>query len=92
MGQQNYYQNQLPPQNHYEYQQQQSNGENIALMLRGLPFQIKPADLQMFFQNYAYVQGSIFLGKNNEGRRTGYGAILFQNEAECLRAMNEKQG
>ena len=46
----------------------------------------------MFFQDFRYIKGSIFLGKNNEGRRTGYASILFENEFECLRALNEKQG
>jgi RNA recognition motif-containing protein len=38
------------------------------------------------------VPNSVFLGKNQDGRRTGFGTILFENEEECKRAMSEKQG
>ena len=64
----------------------------VALKLRGLPFQIKANDISFFFSDYEHVPNSVFLGKNQDGRRTGFGTILFENEEECKRAMSEKQG
>jgi RNA recognition motif-containing protein len=66
--------------------------DKAGLKLRGLPFQIKPSDILYFFSDFRVISSSVQIDKNLEGKRTGYGSILFQSEEECRRALNEKQG
>lgn len=60
--------------------------------MRGLPFQIRPSEIIYFFSDYSLIPSSVHIGKNKEGRRTGFGSLLFTSEEECRRALNDKQG
>jgi hypothetical protein len=64
----------------------------VALKLRGLPFQIANFDIVNFFYGYSFIYNTVLIGKNNDGKKNGYGILLFENEQECQRAMSEKQG
>jgi RNA recognition motif-containing protein len=64
--------------------------EHVSLKLRGLPFQIKNTDISTFFSGYKYVPDSIIIGRNQDGRPNGFGAILFETELECKKALSER--
>jgi heterogeneous nuclear ribonucleoprotein F/H len=62
------------------------------MKMRGLPFQVKREDIMFFFNDYKYYADSIKIGKNQDGTKTGEGAVLFESENECKKAFLEKQG
>jgi RNA recognition motif. (a.k.a. RRM, RBD, or RNP domain) len=64
----------------------------LALKLRGLPYSVTEQDVKSFFQGYNIVEGSIKIGLNGDGSKTGEGAVLFENEADAQRALKERQG
>ena len=61
------------------------------MKLRGLPFNIKQSDIQIFFKSFDFYE-EIKIGKNSDNTKTGEGAILFKSEDECKKAFLNKQG
>merc|ERR1712100_358453 len=61
----------------------------VGLKIQGLPFQIHEKDIIAFFSKFSPVLNSVHFDRNKDGRRSGYGALLFQSSDECLNAMNE---
>ena len=57
--------------------------EKVALKIQGLPFSIGTQDILNFFAGHNTLTNSVLLGKNAEGRRTGYGMILFQSAQDA---------
>lgn len=60
--------------------------DQVAVKIRGLPYQVRYEEISDFFSNYQYIEKSVILGLNNEGRKNGFGAILFENEEEAATA------
>ena len=59
---------------------------NVALKLRGIPFQAIEEDIVTFFEGYKIVPGSVKLEARDD-MPTGYGAVLFESEEEAQRAL-----
>ena len=64
----------------------------FGLRLRGIPFSASSMDILYFFSGYKLVDGSVKIGMNPAGKKTGEAVILFQNPEEAKRAFREKQG
>ena len=58
--------------------------------MRGLPWRATDEEVLEFFQDYKVKEGSLQFGQGEDGRRTGWGCILFENEDEAARACEEK--
>ena len=69
-----------------------NSADFVGMRLRGLPFTVNPSDIGNFFSQYNVVQGSIKLGKNEDGRMTGQAACLFETRDDAKNALNEMQG
>jgi len=65
--------------------------EQAALRMQGLPFKATDEDIAEFFEGYNMVPGSIKYQQNEEGRKTGHAAVLFESQADADRAFKEKQ-
>ena len=66
-----------------------NNGDMVVVKLRGLPYQVRYEEVAEFFQDYKYINQSVQLGVNYEGRKNGFGAILFDSQEEAERAAKE---
>ena len=64
--------------------------DNVALKLRGFPWQVTDDDVINFFDGYKLVEGSIKIERGDDDRITGFGAALFETEEEAQRAMDER--
>jgi len=69
-----------------------SRDDKILVRMRGLPFTVKKEEILMFFNGYDVVPDSVIIGEMSNGKKTGEGVILFKNEEEAARAVNEKNG
>ena len=54
-----------------------------VVKIRGLPYNIRYEDISDFFGDFKVVHQSVVLGLNQEGRKNGFGAILFENDDEA---------
>jgi len=67
--------------------------EQTVVKIRGLPYNIRYEEVGDFFKDYKYIPQSVVLGVNYEGRKNGFGAILFENEeiaAEACKNMHKQ--
>lgn len=60
-----------------------------VVKIRGLPYNIRYEEVADFFKDYKYIEQSVVLGTNYEGRKNGFGAMLFQSEDEAEKAAKE---
>lgn len=66
--------------------------EKISVKIRGLPYQIRFEEISDFFQDFKFIQRSVVLGTNTDGRKNGFGAILFDTEADAEDAVAALNG
>lgn len=59
------------------------------MKIRGLPYSARYEEVADFFKGFNIVPKSVVLGLNQEGRKNGFGAILFETEDEASRAAKE---
>lgn len=64
----------------------------VAVKIRGLPYQVRYEEVSEFFRDYNIIDRSVVLGKGHDGRKNGFGAILFESETEAKEAMQALQG
>ena len=64
-------------------------GEQVAVKIRGLPYSVRYEEVADFFGDFSIVPKSVVLGLNQDGRKNGFGAILFESEGEAARAAKE---
>ena len=62
------------------------------MKVRGLEFKARYEDVNNFFRDYDYIEKSVVFGENKEGRKSGFGAILFESEKDAKVAINELNG
>ena len=60
--------------------------EQNVVKIRGLQYNIRYEEVADFFKDFKIVQQSVVLGVNYEGRKNGFGAILFETEDEAAAA------
>lgn len=68
------------------------NDDRVAVKIRGLPYQVRYDEISNFFGEFRYVEKSVVLGLNSDGRKNGFGAILFETEDEAKAAMEKMNG
>ena len=66
--------------------------DRIAVKIRGLPYKVRFEEVSDFFRDYSYVEKSVILGTNPDGRKNGFGAILFENEDDAKEAAGQLNG
>ena len=59
--------------------------------MRGLPWRVTEDEITDFFKDFKFVEKSIQLGHNEDGRRNGWGCILFKDEDEAASATDKLQ-
>lgn len=62
----------------------------VAVRMKGLPFRVQMDEIEEFFADYEFIKDSIILGENDDGRRNGFGAVLFKNKEQAAQAAEEK--
>jgi hypothetical protein len=65
--------------------------EKGALTLKGAPWKTTDEDVAAFFEGYNMVPGSLKWQVNEEGKKTGLCAVLFESLGDAERAFKEKQ-
>jgi RNA recognition motif-containing protein len=60
--------------------------------MKGLPFRVTFEEIQDFFKDHPFVEDSVKCAANQEGRRNGFGAILFKNTADAQKAIDSLDG
>lgn len=64
--------------------------ELVALRIHGLPFRTSREEITEFFADYKLVPDTVIFGFADDGRKSGLGAIIFENEEEAQKAADEK--
>jgi len=65
--------------------------ELVVVKVRGLPYSIRYEEVADFFKDFKYIEQSVVLGLNYEGRKNGFGAILFHTADEASKAAVQMQ-
>jgi len=68
-----------------------NDDELVAVKIRGLPYQVRYEEVSELFKDYGYIDKSVVLGLGADGRKNGFGAILFDDEKEAQASSNELQ-
>ena len=64
----------------------------VAVKIRGLPYQIRFEEIGDFFREHRYIQKSVILGCGADGRKNGFGSILFEDPETALMAVKDLDG
>ena len=62
-----------------------------AMRLRGLPFQVTADQIAKFFQDIKPLPGSIKIGTNRNGERTGFAVVRFASGDDLTKAQKKYQ-
>lgn len=60
-----------------------------VVKIRGLPYSCRYEEINDFFGDYKTVFQSVVFGLNREGRKNGFGAIVFETDEEASAAAKE---
>ena len=60
--------------------------DQVAVKIRGLPYQVRYEEIADFFRDYRYIEKSAILGVGGDGRKNGFGSILFEDQEESREA------
>lgn len=60
-----------------------------TVKIRGLPYSCRYEEINDFFGDYKTVFQSVVFGLNREGRKNGFGAIVFESEDEAAAAAKD---
>ena len=61
----------------------------VAVKIRGLPYQVRYSEINDFFRQFRYVEKSAILGVGRDGRKNGFGSLLFESPEEAAAAAEE---
>ena len=56
------------------------------MKIRGLPYQVRYSEINDFFRQFRYVEKSAILGVGRDGRKNGFGSLLFESPEEAAAA------
>ena len=59
------------------------------MKIRGLPYQVRYSEINDFFRQFRYVEKSAILGVGRDGRKNGFGSLLFESPEEAAAAAEE---
>ena len=54
--------------------------DKVAVKIRGLPYQVRYEEIADFFRDHRYIEKSSILGVGADGRKNGFGSILFEDQ------------
>jgi len=60
--------------------------------IRGLPYQVRYEEIADFFRDFRYIEKSAILGVGGDGRKNGFGSILFEDHEEAAGAAQKLDG
>jgi heterogeneous nuclear ribonucleoprotein F/H len=63
----------------------------VCLKIRGMPYRATVEEIQDFFRDYKFIEGSIIYGYGSDGRKNGFGALVFESEEQATSAMEALQ-
>lgn len=64
----------------------------MAVKIRGLPYQVRYEEIADFFRDHRYIEKSAILGVGSDGRKNGFGSILFEDQETAQVAAKELDG
>lgn len=64
----------------------------MAVKIRGLPYQVRYEQITEFFKDHKFIEKSAILGVGADGRKNGFGSILFEDPDEAQMAAKELDG
>ena len=59
------------------------------MKIRGMPYSTRYEEIADFFKDFQFIEKSAILGVDSQGRKNGFGAILFDNHEEAKSAAKE---
>lgn len=66
--------------------------DKVAVKIRGLPYQVRYEEIADFFRDHRYIEKSAILGVGADGRKNGFGSILFEDQETAQIAAKELDG
>ena len=66
--------------------------DQVAVKIRGLPYQVRYEEIADFFRDFRYIEKSAILGVGGDGRKNGFGSILFEDHEEAKGAAQKLDG
>lgn len=63
--------------------------DRVAVKIKGMPYSTRYDEIAEFFKAYQYIEKSAILGVDSQGRKNGFGAILFDNHEQAKAAAKE---
>lgn len=66
--------------------------DKVAVKIRGLPYQVRYDEIADFFRDHGYIEKSAILGVGADGRKNGFGSILFEDQEMAQLAAKELDG
>lgn len=66
--------------------------DKVAVKIRGLPYQVRYEEIADFFRDHRYIEKSAILGVGADGRKNGFGSILFEDQETASLAAKELDG
>lgn len=66
--------------------------DKVAVKIRGLPYQVRYEEIADFFRDHRYIEKSAILGVGADGRKNGFGSILFEDPETAQLAAKELDG
>ena len=64
--------------------------DEVAVRIHGMPFQATREEIYEFFADYKVVPDTLIYGLADDGRKSGLGSLIFENEEEAAKAAEEK--
>ena len=58
----------------------------VCLKIKGMPYRCTEEEVCEFFKDFKIKEDSIQWGLGADGRKNGFGAVVFENEDEASRA------
>ena len=66
-----------------------SDEDRVAVKLKGLPFAVRLDEISSFFKDHGLIDKSIVLGQDPNGKKNGFGAILFETRENAEKAAKD---
>lgn len=67
------------------------DGDMVAVRIHGLAWRVETSEVEEFFAAYKIIPDSVILGKGDDDRNNGLGAICFETAEEAEKAVAEMQ-
>jgi len=68
-----------------------NESDMVALKIRGMPYRATVEEITDFFKDYKFIENSVIYGYGSDGRKNGFGAIVFESEEQASSACDALQ-